>query len=73
MSEHLKTELRVLIKDMQAAGCLFAMPAHKVGILQQMFEPGAHLFAAFWARIARQNGPAIGNELVEFVSHCNQS
>ena len=73
VSKHLKTELRVLIKDMQATGCLFAVPAHKVGILQQAFELGAHLFAALWARVARQNGPAIGNELVEFVCHRNHS
>jgi hypothetical protein len=53
VSEHLETELRVLIKDVKAAWRLFAMPAHKVGILQQVFELGAHLFAALWARIAR--------------------
>jgi hypothetical protein len=58
---------------MQATGRLFAMPAHKVGILQQAFELGAHLFAALWAGVARQDGLAIGNELVEFVSHRNHS
>ena len=73
VSEHLETKLRVLIKDVQAARRLFAMPAHKVGILQQAFELGAHLFAAFWARIASEDEPAIGNKLVECVSHCNHS
>ena len=32
MGEHLKTELRVFVKDMQAARRLFATPAHKVGV-----------------------------------------
>jgi hypothetical protein len=49
------------------------MAADKIAILQQVLEPGAHLFASLGAAIAFEDGPAISNELVEFISHRNHS
>src|SRR6516165_6419724 len=73
VSEDLKAEFGVLVKNMQSALRVLAMPTHKVGILQQKFEPPAHLFAARWARVAREDGPAIRDELVELISHRHYS
>jgi hypothetical protein len=46
MGENLKTEAGVLIEHVQPARRLFAVPADEIWILQQVFEPVAHLFAA---------------------------
>jgi hypothetical protein len=58
---------------MQSARRLLAVPVNKLRILQEPFELAAHLFTAFRAGIAFQDGTAVGDELVEFVSHRNHS
>jgi hypothetical protein len=71
--ENLEAELGVLVKNMQSARRLLAVSVDEVRILQEPFELAAHLFPAFWTGIALQDGAAIGDELVEFVSHRNHS
>ena len=46
-----------------------AIGADEFGIGEQPLEIGAHLFAADRAGIARKSRSAIGNELIEVVSH----
>jgi hypothetical protein len=73
MGENLKTEAGVLIEHVQPARRLFAVPADEIRILQQVFEPVAHLFAACRTWISLQDRTAIGDELIEFVCHGHHS
>ena len=74
MGENLKAEFGVLVKHVQSARrVLAAMLADEVRILQQPLEMRAHLFAAFRAGVARQDGTAIRYELIELVSHRGHS
>jgi hypothetical protein len=45
------------------------MLADKGGILQELLKAAAHLLAALWAGVVRQDGTAIRYELIELISH----
>src|SRR5262249_13498881 len=66
-------EAGVLIEHVQPARRILAMQADEIRILQQAFEPAAHLFAASRTWIALQDRAAVGDELVEFVCHGHHS
>ena len=70
VGEHLEAELGILVQNLQPARLVVAaIGADEVGIAEQAFEIGAHLFAPRRAGFARERGFAIGDELVEVVGH----
>src|SRR5471030_218434 len=71
VSENLESEFGIFVECLETLRhVVTAMRAHEIRIGEQLFKQNADLFAAFSAWIARQDGAAIGNELVEFVCHC---
>src|ERR1700688_4070250 len=70
MSEDLKAEFGILIKDGQAARrSLAAMLADEVRILQEPLELRAYLLAAFRSGTAGQVGTAIRYDLSQLKAH----
>src|SRR5207248_3568229 len=70
MGENLKTELGILVKHVEAVRRFFAAhAADEVAIGEQAFQGHANLLPPARAGIARQRGPAIGDELLEIVRH----
>jgi len=65
-----KPSLGSSYRHLQAAWLILAgVLADEVGISEQLFQIGAHLFAAARAGVAGQSGFGVGDELIEFVSH----
>ena len=70
VGENLKAELRVLIKNLYAfRRVIAAIVTHEIRVREQALQTNAHFLAALRARIARERGAAIGDELLEIVRH----
>src|SRR5690349_5609530 len=70
MGKHLEAEVLVLVQDLQAARHVVAAGCRdEVLVGEQPLEMLAHVLAALGARIALQDGAAVGDELVELVGH----
>src|SRR5215467_14803512 len=70
MCEDLKAEFSILVQYLQAARYVVAtIFLDEIFIVEQAFEIEAHPLAAGGARIAIEGCAAIGDELLEIVSH----
>src|SRR6188768_2094534 len=68
--ENLKAEFRVFVEDFQPAWhAIAAVLFDEILVCEQTFEILADLFASRRAGIARKNGTAIADELVEVIGH----
>ena len=68
--KHLEAELVVLVEHLQAARLVVAaIGLEEVRVGEQLFQVLAHAFPAGGAGVLAEGGPAIGDELVEIVSH----
>jgi hypothetical protein len=70
VGEHLELQVRVLVENLQAAfDIVAAIFLDEVLVAQELLEVGADLLAAAGAGIALQGIAAVGDELIELVSH----
>jgi hypothetical protein len=70
MREYLEAELLVLVEHLQAGRHVLAAGFRdEVLVGEQALEMCAYVLAACGPRIAFENGAAIGDELVELISH----
>src|SRR5262245_768926 len=68
--KNLEAKLWIFVKDLESAWHrVTAIFFDKIIVGQQSLEIDADLFAASWARVARKDVVAVGDELIEIVGH----